>query len=104
MNGYGELSTWVVRDGKRKQTLSIGTFTNGLMNGQGRIEIEDLAVFEGEFKNSLPNGPGVLVVNGDNPGRFTGEFQGKIEGLGMMDGEPVPCMLVNDTIYFIKND
>ena len=204
MNGYGELGTWVVRDGKRKHTLSVGKFTNGLMNGQGRIEIEGLGVYEGEFKDGLPNGhivlqvgdaykfegtfsdgyasgPGVLEVNGDNPGRYTGEFKGKIKdleivaegvlqtygergyryvgefkgtkihgwgvmefkdgeryegdfqegkrhgygketlangnsceggwskgrliyGLGMMDGKPVPCMVVNDTLSFIKND
>lgn len=205
MNGYGELSTWVVRDGKRTATQSNGEYKNGFMDGQGLVEIEGLWAYEGEFKKGLPdghivlqaddlfrlegvfkgwnktNGPGILEIQGDFPVRFTGEFHGPVKdleivgegvletygdqgyryvgefkgtvkhgqgvmkfnqgtryegafqegkrhgygketlangnscegvwskgrliyGLGMMDGEPVPCMVVNDTLSFIKND
>ena len=58
----------------KTNTIYSGSFIDGKLNGQGRIECINGTIIEGKFKNNLLNGNGVYIlpVGMRNEGKFLG--------------------------------
>ena len=94
----GEIKEGIFKDGllngKGKMTLNNGFFIEGdfindELNGYGKTVNINGEIYEGEFKNGIREGKGKLILS--NEDRFEGNFiKGKFEGFGKFikkDGE-----------------
>lgn len=81
-DGFGEFT--YVNDLNKNTYINayyIGTFVNGIKEGQGRFYYAEGSVYVGTFKNDGPNGIGTLTLwNGE---KYIGEFvNGEMTGAG----------------------